>query len=343
MDDGRLHDRRGDDGRGDDGRRGEGHHGPHGEERRDGGRHGEGRRGGGRSRVAVAGASGLVGGALARSLTADGHEVVRLVRHEPRGADEVRWDPENGRVDAAGLAGCDAVVNLAGAGVGDHRWTDAYKTRIRSSRVHGTTALAEAVAAMERPPRVFVNGSAVGFYGETGDRAVDESAPAGEGFLPGLCVEWEEAAAPARKAGVRTVFVRTGLVVARRGGAWGRLFPLFRAGLGGRLGDGSQYWSFVALHDEVAAIRHLLDRDDLSGPFNLTAPRPVTNREVTVAMGRVLHRPTPFPVPAPVLRAVLGEMAGDVLGSARVLPARLLESGFRFAFPEIDGAIRAAL
>ncbi|MGC9473035.1 TIGR01777 family oxidoreductase [Streptomyces sp. WG4] len=303
----------------------------------------DGRMGGARSRVAVAGASGVIGAALVRSLTADGHEVVRLVRRPPRGADEVRWDPEGGRVDAAGLAGCDAVVNLAGAGVGDRRWTDAYKTRIRSSRVHGTTALAEAVASMEQPPRVFVNGSAIGFYGETGDRPVDESAPAGEGFLPSLCVEWEAAAAPARHAGVRTVFVRTGLVVSRRGGAWSRLFPLFRAGLGGRLGDGSQYWSFVSLHDEVAAIRYLMEREDLSGPFNLTAPRPVTNREITVAMGRVLRRPAPFAVPAPVLRAVLGEMAGDVLGSARVLPARLQESGFRFAFPEIDGAIRAAL
>lgn len=303
----------------------------------------DGRKDAGRARVAVAGASGLIGGALARSLTADGHEVVRLVRRPPRGADEVRWDPEGGRVDTAGLAGCDAVVNLAGAGVGDRRWTDAYKTRIRSSRVHGTTALAEAVASMEQPPRVFLNGSGIGFYGETGDRPVDEDAPAGEGFLPSLCVEWEGAAAPARHAGVRTVFARTGLVVSRRGGAWGRLFPLFRAGLGGRLGDGSQYWSFVSLHDEVAALRHLLDRDDLSGPFNLTAPRPVTNREVTVAMGRVLRRPAPFAVPAPVLRAVLGELAGDVLGSARVLPNRLLESGFRFAFPEIDGAIRAAV
>ncbi|MDT0615320.1 TIGR01777 family oxidoreductase [Streptomyces lancefieldiae] len=303
----------------------------------------DGRLGGERSRVAVAGASGLIGSALVRSLAADGHEVVRLVRRAPRDADEVRWDPENGRVDAAALAGCDAVVNLAGAGVGDRRWTDAYKTRIRSSRVHGTTALAEAVASLERPPRVFVNGSAIGFYGETGDRAVDESAPPGEGFLPSLCVEWEAAAAPAREAGVRTVFARTGLVVASGGGAWGRLFPLFRAGLGGRLGDGSQYWSFVALHDEVAAIRHLLDREDLSGPFNLTAPHPLTNREITAAMGRVLHRPTLFAVPAPVLRAALGDMAGDVLGSARVLPTRLLESGFRFAFPEIDGAIRAAL
>ncbi|EPD58903.1 MULTISPECIES: TIGR01777 family oxidoreductase [unclassified Streptomyces] len=295
------------------------------------------------SRIAVAGASGLIGGALARSLAADGHEVVRLVRRPPRTKDEVRWDPEAGRVDAAGLAGCEAVVNLAGAGVGDSRWTDTYKARIRSSRVLGTRALAEAVAGLETKPRVFVNGSAMGYYGETGERAVDESAPPGEGFLPELCVEWEGAAAPAQEAGVRTVFTRTGLVVSRGGGAWGRLFPLFRAGLGGRLGDGRQYWSFISLHDEVAAIRHLMDTDGLSGPFNLTAPQPLTNREITAAMGRVLHRPTLFPVPAPVLRSVLGEMAGDVLGSARVVPKRLLESGFTFAFPDIDGALKAAL
>jgi uncharacterized protein (TIGR01777 family) len=271
--------------------------------------------------------------------------VVRLVRQAPRAADEVRWDPEGGRVDAAGLAGCDAVVNLAGAGVGNRRWTDAYKQRIRDSRVNGTAALARAVASLDEKdrPRVFVNGSAMGYYGETGDRTVDESAPAGEGFLPGLCVEWEAATAPAQEAGVRTVFTRTGLVVSREGGAWGRLFPLFQAGLGGRMGDGRQYWSFVALHDEVAAIRHLIDTDGLSGPFNITAPTPLTNREITAAMGRVLHRPTLFAVPSPVLRTVLGEMAGDVLGSARVLPRRLLESGFRFAFPEIEGAIRAAL
>jgi uncharacterized protein (TIGR01777 family) len=294
------------------------------------------------SRIVVAGASGLIGSALVRSLTADGHDVVRLVRRAPRARDEVRWDPEGGRVDAAGLAGCDAVVNLAGAGVGDHRWTEAYKTRIRCSRVLGTRALAEAVAGLEERPRVFVSGSAMGFYGETGERAVDESAPPGDGFLPRLCVEWEGAAAPAREAGVRTVFTRTGLVVSRGGGAWARLFPLFRAGLGGRMGDGRQYWSYIALHDEVAAIRHLLDTDGLSGPFNLTAPAPLTNREITAAMGRVLHRPTPLPVPAPVLRAVLGEMAGDVLGSARVRPTRLLESGFTFAFPDIEGALRAA-
>ncbi|MEU2058909.1 TIGR01777 family oxidoreductase [Streptomyces sp. NPDC013455] len=295
-----------------------------------------------RSRIAVAGASGLIGGALVRSLAADGHEVVRLVRRAARSADEVCWDPAGRYVDTAGLAGCDVVVNLAGAGVGDRRWTPEYKRLVRDSRVLGTAALAEAVAALPRPPRAFLNGSAIGFYGETGDRAVDEDAPPGDGFLPSLCVEWEQAAAPAREAGVRTVFLRTGLVVARGGGAWGRLFPLFRAGLGGRLGDGRQYWSYIALHDEVAAIRHLIDRDTLSGPFNLTAPEPLTNREITEAMGRVLRRPAVFAVPAPVLRAVLGEMAGDVLGSQRVVPRRLLESGFRFAFPGIDEAIRAA-
>ncbi|MBN0047340.1 TIGR01777 family oxidoreductase [Streptomyces actuosus] len=295
-----------------------------------------------RMRIAVAGSSGLIGGALVRSLTADGHEAVRLVRRAPRGKDEVRWDPEGGSVDTAGLEGCDAVVNLAGAGIGDRWWTEAYKERIRSSRVEGTRTLAEAVASLREPPGVFVGGSAIGYYGDTGDRAVDERAPHGRGFLAGVCVDWEAAAGPARDAGVRTVLVRTGLVVSRRGGAWAKLFPVFRAGLGGRMGDGRQYWSYIALHDEVAAIRHLIDRDDLAGPFNLTAPQPLTNREITEAMGRVLHRPTVLGVPAPVLRTVLGEMSGDVLGSVRVVPARLLESGFAFAFPGIEDAIRAA-
>ncbi|MFE4822774.1 TIGR01777 family oxidoreductase [Streptomyces sp. NPDC056704] len=296
-----------------------------------------------RSRVAIAGASGLIGSALTRSLTADGHEVVRLVRRAPRGKDEVRWDPDGQRMDAAGLAGCAAVVNLAGAGVASRRWTEAYKRKILDSRVRGTATLAAAVASLDERPRVFVNGSAIGFYGETGDRVVDESAPPGEGFLPSVCVAWEGAAEPAREAGVRTVFARTGLVVAREGGAWGKLFPLFRAGLGGRMGDGRQYWSYISLHDEVAAIRHLIDTSSLSGPVNLTAPTPLTNREITEAMGRVLHRPTVFPTPAPLLRLALGDMSGDILGSQRVHPTRLLSSGFTFAFPTIEGALRAAL
>ncbi|MFI2369760.1 TIGR01777 family oxidoreductase [Streptomyces sp. NPDC018833] len=295
------------------------------------------------SRIAVTGASGLIGTALVRSLRADGHEVVRLVRHAAGAGDEVEWDPRRQYVDVAGLVGCDAVVHLAGAGVGDRRWTQAYRKEIRDSRVLGTTAIAEAVASLDTPPRVLISGSAVGFYGDTGDRPVDEDAPPGDGFLPGVCVEWEEAAEPAQEAGIRTVLARTGLVVARHGGAWGRMFPLFRAGLGGRLGSGCQYWSFIALHDEVAALRHLLDTESLSGPVNLTAPEPVTNREVTRAMARVLHRPALLAVPTPALRLALGEMASDVLTSQRALPSRLLESGFSFAFPRIDDAIRAAL
>ncbi|GLF94066.1 TIGR01777 family oxidoreductase [Streptomyces yaizuensis] len=294
-------------------------------------------------RIAISGSSGLIGTALTRSLRADGHEVVRLVRRPSRSGDEVEWDPLGQYVDAAGLVGCEAVVNLAGAGIGDHRWTEAYRRQIRDSRVLGTAALAEAAATLDPLPRVFVSGSAIGYYGETGDRAVDESAPPGDGFLPGVCVEWEEAAAPAEEAGIRTAYARTGLVVARHGGAWGRMFPLFRAGLGGRLGDGRQYWSFIALHDEVAALRQLIDTESLAGPVNLSAPAPATNREVTAAMGRVLRRPALLPVPEFALRAVLGEMAGDVLGSQRAVPAKLLESGFTFAFPGIEEAIGAAL
>lgn len=316
-------------------------------------------------RIAISGSSGLIGSALLASLRADGHDVVRLVRQRgtdarapqrrgsgppsttasgpaPGAVTEVAWDPERQYVDADGLAGCDAVVHLAGAGVAARRWTAAYKKELRDSRVLGTAAVAEALASLDEPPRTLVVGTAIGYYGDTGDRAVDESAPPGDGFLADLVQDWEGAAVPAEEAGIRTVFARTGLVVAGQGGAWGPLFRIFRAGLGGRLGDGRQFWSHIALHDHIAALRHLLDRPELSGPVNLTAPRPVTNREATAVMGRVLHRPTLFPVPAPVLRAALGEFSGDVLGSQRVLPARLLESGFRFAFPEIEDAVRAA-
>ncbi|WP_031520778.1 TIGR01777 family oxidoreductase [Streptomyces sp. NRRL F-5123] len=294
-------------------------------------------------RIAVTGASGLIGSALGAELARGGHDVVRLVRREPAGADEVRWDPVAGRLDPRDLAGCEAVVHLAGAGVGDRRWTAARKEVLYDSRVRGTRTLAAALAAMDVPPRVLVCGSAIGYYGDTGDRPVDESAPPGTGFLAELVRDWEAAAQPAAAAGIRTAFARTGLVVAREGGAWGRLFPIFKAGLGGRLGNGRQFWSFISLRDELAALRHILDTPALTGPVNLTAPEPLTNREVTAAMGRVLRRPTLAAVPAPVLRAALGEFAGDVLGSQRVRPARLLESGFTFAHPGIDEAIRAAL
>ncbi|GAB3126692.1 TIGR01777 family oxidoreductase [Streptomyces calidiresistens] len=301
-------------------------------------------------RVAVTGASGLIGSALVRSLQADGHEVVRLVRRAPSAPDEAHWDARarDPETTTAALEGCDAVVHLAGAGVGDHRWTESYKREIRESRVLGTTAVARAVAQLAGTgtgPRVFLCGSAIGFYGDTGDRRVDESAPPGTGFLPEVCAAWEAAAEPAVTAGVRTVLLRTGLVVSRRGGAWGRLFPVFRAGLGGRLGDGRQYWSHISLADHVAAMRFLLREtsDALSGPVNLTAPEPVTNREATAAMGRVLGRPTVFAVPGPALRLALGEFATDVLGSQRVVPRRLLDAGFRFSHPGIEDAVRAAL
>jgi uncharacterized protein len=295
-------------------------------------------------RIAVTGSTGLIGSALVRSLRADGHDVRRLVRREAHADDEVGWDPSGtGHVDVDRLAGTEAIVHLAAAGVGDHRWTPAYKRTIEESRVRGTAAIAKAAASLDPPPKVLVSGSAVGVYGDTGDRAVDEDAPPGHGFLAEVCRRWEAATAPAAEADVRTVLARTGLVVAASGGAWGRLFPIFRLGLGGRLGDGRQYWSFISLDDEVAALRHLIGTPALSGPVNLTAPHPVTNREVTEAMGRVLHRPTLLTVPAFALRIATGEFAEDILGSQRVLPKRLLGSGFGFAHPAIDGAIRAAL
>ena len=294
-------------------------------------------------RIAVTGSSGLIGTALVRSLLRDRHEVVRVVRRPPRAEDEVEWDPKRQYVDAAGLAGCEAVVHLAGAGVGDRRWTEAYKKEIRDSRVLGTAAVSEAVASLDTPPRVLLCGSAIGYYGDTGERAVYESAPPGDGFLAGVCQEWEEASEAASEAGIRTVHARTGLVVSQEGGAWGRLFPIFRLGLGGRLGSGRQYWSFISLADHIAALRHILVTEQLTGPVNLTAPEPVTNREVTAVMGKVLHRPTLLTVPPPALRIALGDFAQDALGSQRVLPRKLLESGFTFEHPTVEDAVRAAL
>ncbi|MER7768985.1 TIGR01777 family oxidoreductase [Kitasatospora sp. NPDC096140] len=300
-------------------------------------------------RIAVTGSTGLIGSALVRSLLADGHEVVRLVRHrsrtgpQPDGSTAIGWNPLLGEVQQDGLDGVQAVVHLAGAGVGDHRWTDAYKREIRESRVYGTETLATALAGMKEPPRVLVSASAVGWYGQTGDRVIDEDSPAGDDFLAEVCLEWEAAARPAERAGIRVVHPRTGMVLSSTGGAGGRLFPLFKLGLGGRLGDGQQYWSFISLHDEVAALRFLIDHDDLSGAFNLTAPNPATNAELTAAIGRALRRPTPFPVPEAVLKVVLGELAVEVVGSHRVVPRRLSDAGFRFTHPDVYSAVLAAL
>ncbi len=300
-------------------------------------------------RIAVTGSTGLIGSALVRSLLADGHQVVRLVRHrralgpQADGSLGAGWNPALGQLDPAALEGVDAVVHLAGAGVGDRRWTEGYKREIHDSRVLGTRTLATALARSDAPPAVLVSASAVGYYGQTGDRVIDETSPAGDDFLARVCADWEGAARPAAEAGVRVVHPRTGLVLSAEGGAGARLFPLFKLGLGGRLGSGAQYWSFISLADQVAALRFLIDRQELSGPVNLTAPQPVTNRELTAAIGRVLGRPTPFAVPRAALQLALGEMAVEVVGSHRVVPAKLLAAGFAFAHPEVDQAVRAAL
>ena len=293
-------------------------------------------------RVAVTGASGLIGSALVPALRARGDDVVRLVRRAPSAPDEVRWDPQAGTIDLAALAGTDGVVHLAGAGVGDKRWTDAYKAEIRDSRVQGTTTIAKAMASLDPRPRVLVCGSAIGYYGDTGDRKVTEESPQGTGFLADVLADWEASAAPAAQAGIRVAYARTGLVVSSRGGAWKRLMPIFKLGLGGKVGSGRQYWSFISLRDEVAALMALLDDDRYRGPVNLTAPDPVTNAEVTAAMGRVLGRPTVLPVPAFALKVALGEFSEDVLGSQRVLPTVLERDGFTWSDASIDSAIRQA-
>ncbi|GLX53113.1 epimerase [Streptomyces hygroscopicus subsp. hygroscopicus] len=296
-------------------------------------------------RVAITGSNGLIGSALVRSLLDDGHQVVRLVRGAPAagprdGSEVARWDPAGGEV---ALAGAEAVVHLAGAGVGDRRWTASYKREIRDSRVCGTQTIARACAGAAVPPRVLVSASATGYYGDTGSRIVDESAPAGSDFLASVCVAWEAAAGPAREAGIRVVHPRTGLVVAGEGGAFGKMLPLFRLGLGGRLGSGDQYWPFISLTDHIAALRFALDTDALSGPVNFTAPEPPTNREVTRALGRFLHRPALAPVPSFALRAALGEFATSITCSARVVPTALLKAGFTFRHPTFEQALESML
>ncbi|MEU8796706.1 TIGR01777 family oxidoreductase [Spirillospora sp. NPDC048819] len=294
-------------------------------------------------RVTVTGSSGLIGSALVQSLREDGHDVVRLIRREPSGPGEARWSPADGCVEAAALDGTDAVVHLAGAGIGARPWTKAYKRKIRDSRVIGTRTIAEAIAAAGPRPPVLVCGSAIGFYGDTGGREVDEKDPAGRGFLANLVRDWEAAAAPAKEAGVRVVHPRTGVVLTREGGMLGRTLPLFRFGLGGRLGTGGQWMSWISMADQIAALRFLIDHE-IAGPVNLTAPNPVTNETYARTLGRLLHRPTRLTVPAFALRAALREFAGEgPLVSQRVLPRRLEEAGFRFAHQDLDSALRAVL
>jgi len=285
-------------------------------------------------RIAVTGASGLIGTALVGYLKSQGHTVQRLVRRAAVSSEEITWDPIAGTVDMEALAGVDAVIHLAGAGVSDKRWTKKYKSEILNSRLLGTTTIAKAVAIVK--PQVFISASAIGWYGESGNRAVIESDRVGDDFLAAVCREWESAADLA--GDVRTVKLRTGLVLDPTGGALGKMLPLFRFGLGGKLSNGKQWWSWITLHDQIRAIAFLLE-NKVSGPVNLTSPNPVTNSEFTAGLARAMHRPALFPVPAFALKIVLGGFSAEVLGSKKVMPQVLTEAGFTFDYPHISSAL----
>ena len=290
-------------------------------------------------RVLVSGARGLIGSALLPMLRAEGHEITVLTRRASRPG-EVGWDPATGRLEAGALEGFDAIVHLAGEPIGV-RWTPARKQSIRASRVAGTRLLAERLAGLARPPRVLVSVSAIGWYGDRGEELLDETSPPGTGFLPWVCREWEAAALPAAARGIRVVHPRLGLVLTPLGGSLARMLPVYRLGLGGRLGNGRAWWSWVALDDVVAVFRRALADERLAGPLNVVTPGAVTGGAFARTLGRVLGRPALLPVPAVVLRVLFGEMAdGALLSSARVVPARLRAVGHEFRFPELEGALR---
>ena len=304
------------------------------------------RRYGGRPmKVAVTGATGLIGSALVPFLRSGGHEAAPLRRAPAgRGGDGPSWDPDTGALSAGALDGLDAVVHLAGENVAGGRWTAARKARIRDSRVDGTRRLAEALAALPEPPRTLVAASAIGFYGDRGDEALDEASAPGEGFLPAVCQAWEEAAAPAREAGIRVVHLRIGVVLTPAGGALGQMLLPFRMGVGGVIGSGRQHMSWVALDDVLGGILHVLRTDGLTGAVNMVAPNPATNAEFTKTLGRVLRRPTILPLPGFAARLAFGEMADALLlASARVDPARLRQGGFAFGYPGLEDALRHVL
>ncbi len=295
-------------------------------------------------KVAITGSSGLVGTALSPFLTAGGHEVLRLVRRAPNKKDEVQWDADTGVIDAAALEGVDAVVHLAGESIAVGRWTEARKTLLRTSRIGPTRALAEALGRLERKPKVLISASAIGYYGDRGAAWMSEKDAPADDFLGRLATDWEAAAEPAAKAGIRVVNLRTGIVLSPAGGALGKMLLPFKAGLGGVAGPGTQYMSWLAIDDLLGIIHHALDRTDVRGPVNAVTPSPVTNAELTKTLGRVLGRPTVAPVPAFALRLAFGEMAGaTLLASTRVRPERLQATGYRFRFPDLEGALRHLL
>jgi uncharacterized protein len=298
-------------------------------------------------KVAVTGASGLIGSALLRALRADGHEVIQLVRRTPRTADEHRWDPQHHRIDPAVLTDVDAVINLAGTPIRPRPFTSGYKERLVTSRLDATTTISEAMAAAAAADpgrkRVLLSASAVGFYGDTGPRTVTEQDPAGTDFLALLCAQWEAATAPAEAAGIRVAHLRSGLVLDRSAMLVQVMGPVFRLGLGGRMGNGRQYWPWISLADEIGAIRHLLTAD-VSGPVNLTGPQPVTNADFAAELGRQVHRPSVLPVPSFALKLALGEFGrSSVVGGQRALPVRLQESGYEYTHTDLSSALRAAL
>jgi hypothetical protein len=295
-------------------------------------------------RVAVTGSSGLIGTALVASLQADGHQPVRMLRDNKRNdGSTLHWDPARGELDPKDLEGIDAVVHLAGAGVLDKRWTDARKKELVDSRVVSTTLLADTLASMASPPPVLLSGSAIGWYGDRGNQALTEASDPGDDFLAGLCKAWEGATQPAKTAGIRVAHLRSGLVQSAEGGMLGKTLPLYKLGVGGRLGPGTQWWSWISIADEVGAIRFLL-KADVTGPVNLTAPEPVTNLEYARTLGRVLKRPTLIPTPMLGPKLLLGsEAAQTIVDSQRVLPRVLEDAGYQFAYPSLEPALRALL
>ena len=294
-------------------------------------------------KIVISGASGLIGTPLVAHLRSKGHEVVRLVRRTASSG-EAFWDPRTGVLDPAILEGADAVIHLSGAGIGDKRWTDAYKREVLESRTSSTALLARTIAGLARKPRVFLSGSAIGIYGDRADESLTESSTHGTGFLADVCKQWEQAAAPARDAGVRTAFLRTGIVLSPKGGALKKLLAVFKVGLGGRFGSGKQWQSWISLDDEIAAIEFLLD-SSVSGPVNLTAPNPVTNAEFTTVLARVLRRPAILPIPSFGPKILLGSELADALlfTGQRVLPDALNTNGFVFTHPTLESALRSLL
>lgn len=289
--------------------------------------------------VVISGGTGLIGQALHASLLNDGHSVTLLVRRNPEGPDEASWDPASGWVDTTAFERADVVVNLSGAPVAGKRWTEQYRRTIMDSRVNASQVLANAMAGLDKKPSLYIQASGVGFYGDRDDEVLEEQATPGRAFLSDVCVEWEGAAAPAADAGIPCAFLRTGLVMSSQGGAFAKMLPLFKAGLGGPLGDGSAWWPWITLHDHIRAIRFVMDAP-LGGPVNMVGPAPVRQSELAQALGKALRRPSLIPAPSLALRLAVGEFSTEILASTRAVPSFLLDAGFTFDHPTIDEACR---